>query len=462
MLPANKTTAQYTATDVSNLKPGDLSYISPLDFSKIPASTLAALSYDALSALSAGHIRSLTVNQIDALSSQGLISDLASVQFQALTATQLRALDIPQLRDLSFDQISALTGPQLAALSPHQLREMLYDTGPYINFEKVNAISPAEIKFLTPEQLTGLAEYGLSASLSIEQLNALTPTQVSKLTPLFFDTLGGISDLAPIQISALTPTQVANMPEMFFDKLSDQQFSYFSAAQFSLTDSLKLAKLLADTADILSDTQEAALSKITAGSTVISLTNSNLTGSAITIADGGGVDTIDASSLSARVFVNMNDGTNSSILLNSKAPTSLTIEKGTIIENIKGGSGSDIFLGNQANNTVFGNNGNDNLTASKGLDIFNGGSGADRLMINASTLYLGTGLKINKEIPGTVILQDKLGEAQLQINKTYDGYVVTGLDADFDIGTTFLTNVEQISLVGLASSQHLTLDTLFA
>ncbi len=51
----------------------------------------------------------------------------------------------------------------------------------------------------------------------------------------------------------------------------------------------------------------------------------------------------------------------------------------SLIENAKGGSGSDKITGNQVGNSLQGNGGNDTLTGEAGNDVLIGASGADRL-----------------------------------------------------------------------------------
>ncbi len=51
----------------------------------------------------------------------------------------------------------------------------------------------------------------------------------------------------------------------------------------------------------------------------------------------------------------------------------------SLIENVKGGSASDIIIGNQVANKLYGNAGNDTLKGDRGNDILNGGTGADKL-----------------------------------------------------------------------------------
>lgn len=51
----------------------------------------------------------------------------------------------------------------------------------------------------------------------------------------------------------------------------------------------------------------------------------------------------------------------------------------SLIENVKGGSGSDTITGNQVDNKLYGNGGNDTLNGDAGDDLLVGGAGADKL-----------------------------------------------------------------------------------
>lgn len=59
-----------------------------------------------------------------------------------------------------------------------------------------------------------------------------------------------------------------------------------------------------------------------------------------------------------------------------------TIAKGVVIENASGGSGRDLLVGNDANNTLLGNGGHDDLYGASGADSLSGGPGRDILLGN--------------------------------------------------------------------------------
>lgn len=109
----------------------------------------------------------------------------------------------------------------------------------------------------------------------------------------------------------------------------------------------------------------------------------------------GGIDTIDASALTTKVYINLNDGEFSAIGTDTnEAPTSggnfngkgnldgdtkynVGIAVGAQIENAIGGGGDDYLLGNDLRNVLEGNNGLDILEGGKGNDLLLGGSDHD-------------------------------------------------------------------------------------
>ncbi|NBC11385.1 MAG: matrixin family metalloprotease, partial [Planctomycetes bacterium] len=105
--------------------------------------------------------------------------------------------------------------------------------------------------------------------------------------------------------------------------------------------------------------------------------------SASTLVDGGGIDTLDLSGFAADQRIDLTPSSRG-----ATAPVAsdiggrsgnLTIAAGTIIENVKGGSGRDEIIGNSAENLLVGNEGADTLTGGSGRDLFvvGPGDGAD-------------------------------------------------------------------------------------
>ena len=108
----------------------------------------------------------------------------------------------------------------------------------------------------------------------------------------------------------------------------------------------------------------------------------------MTIWDGGGVDTLDASTQSLPADISLVAGTFSSIgpkAYGGSAFENVAIAFGVTIENAIGGGGADTILGNAANNLLTGGGGNDTLSGAAGDDILGGGAGDDLLTGGAGT-----------------------------------------------------------------------------
>jgi Ca2+-binding RTX toxin-like protein len=96
------------------------------------------------------------------------------------------------------------------------------------------------------------------------------------------------------------------------------------------------------------------------------------------VTEGGGVDTLDFSALSARVRVDLvptagqpeaSSGTNTVFISNTD----------TVIEKVRGGANGDDIKGNSANNTFFGNGDLDFLRGGSGNDALFGGAAGDAI-----------------------------------------------------------------------------------
>lgn len=97
----------------------------------------------------------------------------------------------------------------------------------------------------------------------------------------------------------------------------------------------------------------------------------------LTILDQGGIDHLNLSNDRAAQIINLSAGTVSNCygLIGN-----LSIAAGSVIENAICGTGSDIVVGNAANNRIIGSAGNDTIRGGLGNDILEGGFGADRLV----------------------------------------------------------------------------------
>jgi Ca2+-binding RTX toxin-like protein len=96
--------------------------------------------------------------------------------------------------------------------------------------------------------------------------------------------------------------------------------------------------------------------------------------------DGAGIDTLDASAQSQAATLYLEPGywgfigARSSLI---SAPGQVTVNFGSVIENLAGGSGNDTLFGNAASNSISGGAGNDRITGGGGNDSVDGGAGID-------------------------------------------------------------------------------------
>lgn len=116
------------------------------------------------------------------------------------------------------------------------------------------------------------------------------------------------------------------------------------------------------------------------------------------IADGNGRDVIDASAYTGDVTIDLRPGYWSHLGNKSDSIVDLgqmTINFGTVIEDLISGSGNDRLFGNEVANRILAGTGNDTLSGGAGSDILDGGAGLD------VAVYLGMfasyTIKVGKE-----------------------------------------------------------------
>jgi serralysin len=110
---------------------------------------------------------------------------------------------------------------------------------------------------------------------------------------------------------------------------------------------------------------------------------------ALTIQDSGGVDTIDLSTVTQGNRVDLGQEAVSDV---KGLIGNVVIARGTVIENVFGGSGNDTLTGNSADNQMRGNGGADDLTGDAGNDTLDGGDGNDTIAGGAGSDSLIGGL----------------------------------------------------------------------
>jgi len=98
------------------------------------------------------------------------------------------------------------------------------------------------------------------------------------------------------------------------------------------------------------------------------------------IADGSGSDTVDASGYAGGVTVDLRPGywsfpgTQSGSIVDAGQ---VTVNFGTVLENLRGGAGHDRLTGNASANRIEGGAGQDTLSGGFGSDVLDGGQGLD-------------------------------------------------------------------------------------
>ena len=112
---------------------------------------------------------------------------------------------------------------------------------------------------------------------------------------------------------------------------------------------------------------------------------------AVTIVDNGGTDTLDYSGFSSNQLINLTPESFSNI---GGSVGNLSIARGTIIENARGGNGADFLIGNSIGNQINGGSGADRIFGLEGNDLLFGEGGDDYIVagIGADTLDGGDGI----------------------------------------------------------------------
>ncbi len=98
------------------------------------------------------------------------------------------------------------------------------------------------------------------------------------------------------------------------------------------------------------------------------------------ITDGSGNDTLDASAFSQALVIDLRPGYWGYIGAKAtaiSAPGQVTVNFGSVIENLAGGSGNDRLTGNDVDHVLIGGAGDDVLTGGLGADLLHGGGGFD-------------------------------------------------------------------------------------
>ena len=163
----------------------------------------------------------------------------------------------------------------------------------------------------------------------------------------------------------------------------------------------------------------------------------------VTLWDGGGNDTLDASSFKTNSKIDLNEGINNVSLVGN---SHIWIAFGANIENATGGRGNDTLIGNALNNILHGGLGNDSLSGGVGNDTLYGGGGND-------TLIGGTGN--NLFVIDSASSQERItdfhhGTDKIQISHNFSSLVqlMQHITYNNNNTTVMLGSNDQIILVG--------------
>jgi serralysin len=224
----------------------------------------------------------------------------------------------------------------------------------------------------------------------------------------------------------------------------------------------------------------------------------------MTIWDGGGIDTLDASGYATNQVIDLTPGSMSSIggvtLANAPtlaevnanraaagyAPLSQTsydirmnnlkndpnagrlvdnvgIAYGVTIENAVGGSGNDVIIGNAASNRIDGRGGNDVISGGKGIDYVTGGEGSDTFIadINGAMVVTKKGQLSLDVITDFVSGTDKIDLSAIDANVSKSGdqaFVFRGSASNKNVGD--LTYKVYDSVNGAESALGMEIDGL--
>lgn len=102
------------------------------------------------------------------------------------------------------------------------------------------------------------------------------------------------------------------------------------------------------------------------------------------IIDDGGVDTLDVSSVSVSVSIDLHAGASSSVGMDAQGMAkhnNVSISSGALIENVIGSPYDDVIIGNAANNFVTFTGGNDIVDGDAGLDSVRFWSGSNNMRV---------------------------------------------------------------------------------
>ena len=158
-------------------------------------------------------------------------------------------------------------------------------------------------------------------------------------------------------------------PWTYFENDSWQAsiMSYFSQDDNWLVDADFALVMTPQVADILAMRDLYGTTGIRGGDSRYSFAADFKAGTARTIVDTGGIDTLDLSWSKKKQFIDLNEDSFSTV---NGLTGNLGIARGTVIEIAVGGSNKDTIVGNDYANALFGRGGKDRLEGGGGEDLF--------------------------------------------------------------------------------------------
>jgi hypothetical protein len=172
-----------------------------------------SLSYNQFSLLDETNVRYLTPQQIATIPDSGWFATISDSARRAMNQTQIQAINTASVRVYSLTQL------QLGWLTENQIRSLgLHD---------YKYLSPAQVPFLTSQQLAAIPDPGPLAEWTAASRAALTTSQIPSLNV----SNTGIYLLTPTQRAALTPAQIQSLSFSEFKYLVPTQIPILTPAQ---------------------------------------------------------------------------------------------------------------------------------------------------------------------------------------------------------------------------------------
>ncbi|MTH34193.1 peptidase [Paracoccus limosus] len=178
---------------------------------------------------------------------------------------------------------------------------------------------------------------------------------------------------------------------------------------------------------------------------------------AFTVFDSGGNDTLDLSGDSQAQRITLASGGISDAygLIGN-----ISIMQGTVIENLRAGSGNDVLSGNAANNRIWGGAGDDRITGIAGDDTLAGGAGRDTLIGGmGNDSYITNSLDVIIETAGAGRDSVFLTAGHMVLGANLENLFLIGTTAQNGTGNALsnrlVGNAMANQLIGLAGADRL-------